>query len=183
MTCIAAVKHDGKVHMAGDSLAVDTNAWSSFVSEPKVFVRGVFAIGFAGDLRAGQVAKHLMNPSAPPRRPEDMMAYMVGAFTSELRKALTEAGCDLSINEETGDTRLSLNLLVGVHGRIFTVDDSFAVTECVDYGAIGCGADLALGSLRETKKLKPRNRLQRALSTATAHSAGVGGTLVFVSTP
>lgn len=179
MTCIAAVKHEGRVHLAGDSLVVDDGDWSTHAAEDKVWEHGPFAMGFAGGLRPGQVVKHLLNPSAPPR--SDLMAYMVTTFVADLRKALTEAGCDLTHNDD-GECKTVLALLVGVRGRIFVIDsDDFSVCEADEYTAIGSGAKWAVGSLRETKRLAPRTRLQRALSAAAAHSASVGGKFTFVS--
>jgi hypothetical protein len=46
------------------------------------------------------------------------------------------------------------------------------------YDAVGCGADIAFGSLHTSKGQAPRTRVRRALEAAAHHSAGVAGPFV-----
>jgi ATP-dependent protease HslVU (ClpYQ) peptidase subunit len=177
MTCIAAIRHDGKVYVGGDGR--DTCGSEIIQSDPKVWVCNGFAMGHSGTAVACQVSKFGFVPTTPTHR-TDLMKHMVSVFVPELRKELTDAGLDLSAVDSDGDYRVSLSMVVGVHGRLFTVEE-WSVNEFVEFAAGGSGAPWAQGSLRETRRLAPRTRLQRALSAAAAHNTSVGPPFTFVS--
>lgn len=178
MTCIVGIAHENKVHLAGDGQ--DTGGdLSKYVSEPKVWISNGFVLGHSGHSQACQLSKHVFVPSTPSRG-ESLMTYMVSRFIPELRKELTSNGLDLAATNEDDEPVVDISLLVGVRGSLFEVN-GWCVYECADFAAIGCGAAWAVGSLRETRKLTPRYRLQRALASATAHSAGVGPPYTFVN--
>jgi hypothetical protein len=65
-------------------------------------------------------------------------------------------------------------LLIGLHGRLFQMEDNFCVLEAAcGYDAIGVGAYFALGAMYVTADLPPTERLSRVLAAAEAHCPGV----------
>ena len=72
--------------------------------------------------------------------------------------------------------------IVGVCGRIFTVDEDFHIGEnIVNYMAEGSGGMLALGALHATKKQKNhRIRLKAALEAATEFNMAVSAPYTYI---
>lgn len=170
MTCIVAIVQDGEVHIGGDSAGV--GGYSITVrADRKVFRNGPFVMGFTTSFRMGQLLAHSMKP---PRRhaEDDVYAFMVTEFINAVRSCLKDGGYASKDNEtEAGGT-----FLVGYAGRLFTIYDDYQVAESVDgYVAVGCGQDLALGSLHSTVGQPPADRVRIALKAAEHFSAGVRG--------
>ncbi|MFF2522251.1 hypothetical protein [Streptomyces liangshanensis] len=178
MTVIAGLVHNGRVHLAGDSAGV--GGYSLTVRrDPKVFRNGPYAMGFTSSFRMGQLLQHALRPPCPKG---DLERFMVTTFIDTVRTCLKDGGW---AQKESEQEQAGV-FLVGVHGRLFTVDSDYQVGESADgYVAAGCGDDLALGALHATAGLglKPRARLNSALAAAEHHSAGVTGPYTFTSTP
>jgi ATP-dependent protease HslVU (ClpYQ) peptidase subunit len=170
MTCIVAIVENGEVHIGGDSAGV--GGYSITVrADRKVFRNGPFVMGFTTSFRMGQLLAHSLK--APRRHPEDdVYAFMVTDFINAVRTCLKDGGYASKENEtEAGGT-----FLVGYAGRLFTIYDDYQVGESVDgYVAVGCGQDLALGSLHSTVGQAPADRVRIALEAAEHFSAGVCG--------
>jgi len=80
--------------------------------------------------------------------------------------------------KKDNDREESGTFLVGVHGRLFTVEEDYPVVASTDgYAAVGCGSELALGALYATAgiSLSPERRVMLALQAAERFSAGVRG--------
>ena len=66
--------------------------------------------------------------------------------------------------------------LLGYRGRLFEVDSDFQVGESVDgTAAVGCGAEVALGSLYTSRGMAPEDRILNALLAAEFYAPGVRG--------
>lgn len=176
MTCVVGTVHKGAVHLAGDSIAI--GGYEMHVRDtPKVFKRGPFVIGCAGSFRLADVVRYHMGPVPVPSG--DLHRYMAVDFVESLREACRARGVSEVENNVEG---VAGALMVGVHGRLFVVDDDFHVGEPADgFTAIGCGAQVALGALYATPKVPPRTRLTTALHAAVRHNAGVRGPFHYVS--
>lgn len=177
MTCIAGLVHGGKVYIGGDSAGV--GGWSLSVrADEKVFMNGDFLFGFTSSFRMGQVLRHAFTP--PKRHPDkDVMSFMVTDFVNAVRNTFKEAGVASKSNEvESCGT-----FLVGYMGRLFSIQDDYQVGEAAcGYDAVGCGQDIALGSLYATADMVDQKaRIGRALHAAEAHSAGVRGPFLIKS--
>jgi len=168
MTCIVGVIHNRRVYMGGDSAGVSGYSVTSR-KDPKVFRRGELVIGYTSSFRMGQVLR--FSPSVPDK-PEgaDLYEWLCTKFVDGCRKAMKEAGYTETENgRESGGT-----FLVGVRGRLFTVQSDFQVGETRDgFSACGCGTDLALGAMAVTRGKKPEDRIRAALAVAERFSAGV----------
>lgn len=170
MTCIAAVAHEGKVYMGGDSAGV--GGWDLTVrADAKVFRNGPFVFGFTSSFRMGQLLRHAL---AAPRPEGNLERFMCTTFVDAVRECLQAGGYAATRNgTESGGT-----FLVGVQGRLFQVDSDYQVGESRDaYDAVGCGSGYALGVLHlaSRQQLDPRGRVRLALDAAAHHSAGVRG--------
>lgn len=169
MTCIVAVTCNGKVWMGADSAGVNGLALTSRL-DPKIYRVGQFLLGFTSSFRMGQLLGYQF---VPPPRPADcaLERYMATAFIDALRATLKAGGYARTKDgaEEAGQ------FLAATEGRIFNVECDYQVGErrC-GFDAVGCGAELALGSLHSTQGLyDPTKRVWTALCAAEEFSAGV----------
>ncbi|WP_413219869.1 hypothetical protein [Tritonibacter mobilis] len=109
-----------------------------------------------------------------PKRSELLPEWMCTDFIDSVRERLGEAGFKKTDN---GVERGGM-FMVGLRGRLFTVDSDFQVGEVLEsYHAIGCGGDLALGSMyasgTTTPHMKPTEHIELALAAAAEWSAYV----------
>lgn len=178
MTCIVGVEHGGRVWIGGDSAGVAGYSITSR-ADSKVFRNGPYVMGFTSSFRMGQLLRWKLEPPKPPKEPEYLECFMSTEFVDAVRKCLSSGGYAAKKNEvEEGGT-----FLVGVKGVLFTVESDFQVGLNHDgYDAVGCGQDLALGSLFTTVGVKPKARVKAALMAAAHHSAGVAGPFVVEAT-
>jgi ATP-dependent protease HslVU (ClpYQ) peptidase subunit len=170
MTCIVGLVHDGAVWMGGDSAAAA--GWDLTIrSDSKVFVTGPFVMGFTTSFRMGQLLRYALEVPEQSRKVDDH-AFMVTTFIDAVRDALKKGGYAKKENEtESGGT-----FLVGYRGALYQIDSDYQVAIAVHpFAAVGCGAQVAHGSLFSTVDLPPRERVQRALEAAETFSAGVRG--------
>lgn len=181
MTVIAGIvsQVSGRVFLAGDSAV--TSGWD-LTRRPggKVFRNGDYVMGVSGGLRGAQIVQHAFTPPSPPD--DDVAAFMATQFVDRLRQAYKDAGYAKKDAERENSED---NILVGVHGRLFTVWGHYGVEEsAVPYMAIGCGQAYAMGSLRTSHDMpmRPRVRLELAMRAAEQFSAGVRGPFTHVST-
>jgi hypothetical protein len=168
------------VHLGADSIAIGGYAMDVRTT-PKVFRRGWFVIGCAGSFRAWDVIRYRFAPTPPPASPSfDLHRYMATDFVDALRDVLKTHGV-MVVENNTEEANLSL--LVGIRGRLFTLDEDLQVGESEHaFAAIGCGRDLAMGALYATKGA-PRARLTTALRASEAFSAGVCAPFRFATLP
>lgn len=185
MTCIVGIEHEGEVHIGGDSAGVGGLSITAR-ADTKVFDRQQFLFGFTTSFRMGQLIRYKLALPAGQRLPHrgprgechELDEYMATTFIEALRACLSDGGW-LSKKEdrESGGT-----FLVGVRGTLYAVYDDFQISRSRDgYAAVGCGDELALGSLHTSVGLKPRERVLAALTAAAHHSAGVCEPFVVLS--
>lgn len=171
MTCIVGLVDKGQVYIGGDSASVA--GWDMIQrNDRKVFRTGEFVMGFTSSWRMGQLLAFGFDP--PRLDPgADVFAYMVTSFIDAARQRLKDGGFATKKEE----AEIGGQFLVGVAGRLFNVASDYQVGESVHgYDACGCGAQVALGSLRSTRRWRdPKGRILEALETGEAFSAGVRG--------
>jgi len=179
MTAVAGLVDNGKVWMGADSAGVGGLSLA-IRSDPKIFKTGEFLIGYTSSFRMGQILRYFLSPPVPHEKQADF-EYMVKAFVPAVRTALKDHGyLKYDNSRETIGT-----FLVGRRGKLFMIEDDLQVGElATPYAAVGCGQDLALGSLHTThamKKMRAFDRIDAALKAAEAFSAGVRGPFVIES--
>jgi len=182
MTCIVAIAQGGIVYMASDHSASDEKSgWIMARKDPKVFKIGQYGIAFTDSFRMGQILQYNFKPPAytPTKTNSGLDKFIRTKFVDAAKSAFRDNGFgSFAVNEEsTGGI-----FLVGVCGRIFTVDEDFHVGEnIVNYMAEGSGGSFALGALHATKNQKnPKMRLKLALEAATEFSMSVKAPYTYI---
>ncbi|GIG89802.1 Ntn hydrolase family protein [Plantactinospora endophytica] len=170
MTAIVGLVHDGVVYIGGDSAGV--SGYSMTVrADAKVFRIGPYVFGFTTSFRMGQLIRYALVAPTPAG---NLDRFMATTFVNAVRECLKEGGWAKRDNDrEEGGT-----FLVGVRGRLFTVEDDYQVGASADgYAAVGCGSEIALGALFATARtsMPPKQRVTIALEAAERFSAGVRG--------
>jgi 20S proteasome alpha/beta subunit len=177
MTCIVGLVQNGKVHMAADSAASDTNSVHKR-KDSKLFVIDEYLIGFSNSFRMGQILKHDLIP--PRASKKDLERIMCIDFVEAVQNCLEKNKFIIESDEKS--TNIA-DLIIGIHGRIFVMDTDFQMGEYKDnYFSIGSGQEYALGSLHSTKHIKtPKTRLVKALSAAAEYTMGVEPPFIYQS--
>jgi|ERR1035437_170406 hypothetical protein len=171
MTVIAAVVDKGSVYMGGDSAGV-AGLSISIRSDEKVFHNGPFLIGFTSSYRMGQILRYKYQPPKQVYGQDDM-SYMCTDFIDSLRGCYAGNGFGKIPDRDNNEGG---TFLVGYNGVLYMVAGDFQVgIPAVQYDAVGCSADIALGALHATKGKKPEDRVKASLEAAATFSAGVAG--------
>ena len=183
MTCIVAIAQNGVVYMASDHAASDDKTgWILSRKEPKVFKAGQYGIAFTDSFRMGQILQYSWVPPkyTPTKTNSGLDKFMRTKFIDSVKAAFKDNGYGTigqNSEEDTGGI-----FIVGVCGRIFTIDEDFHVGEnIVNYMAEGSGGHVALGALYATKNQKnPRVRLKTALEAATEFNMSVAAPYTYI---
>jgi len=181
MTCIVALKDEKAIYMGGDAAGVGGLSLS-IRQQPKVFFlnEGKMMIGYTSSFRMGQLLQHqLVVPEHSPRK--DTEKYLVTDFIDAVRNCFKSHGYSrVKESEEFGGI-----FLLAYDNEIWGIDSDYQVGKnYVPYDAVGCGADIALGSLYSTHtndRYNSWDRINVALSAASVFSAGVAGPFTIIS--
>jgi ATP-dependent protease HslVU (ClpYQ) peptidase subunit len=178
MTCVIAIKEDGKVYMGADSAGTGGDFSQRTRNDSKLCKVGPFMFGFTTSFRMGQLLAHSF--IAPDRDPRvSVEKFMSTLFIDSIRSCLKAGGFATKDN----DAEVGGQFLVAYEGRVFQIYNDYQVAESVlDYEAIGCGSDIAMGSLHTSGQhttMWPKGRIVVALEAAEEFSAGVRGPFVF----
>jgi hypothetical protein len=176
MTVIVGLVDRGGVYIGGDSAGI-SGLNLAVRADTKVFCRGPYLFGFTTSFRMGQLIRFSLDPPSPAR---GLDRFMATTFIDAVRNCLKAGGWARRENDrEEGGT-----FLVGVRGRLFTVEDDYQVGQAADgFAAVGCGDQVALGALYATARngMKPRRRVKTALAAAERFSAGVRAPFICLS--
>ncbi len=162
ITCIVGlVESDKRVWIGGDGAGF-INGTMLPHKEPKVFRKGEFLIGAAGQARFSDITRYAFEP---PEIDKELGAYMALDFVNALRTVLKDGGflCEKDGRETIDDCQL----LIGVRGELFHMDDCFSVS-AIRHGvfAAGAGMDYALGALFASRDYPANERVMLALRAA-----------------
>lgn len=176
MTAIAGICINNVVYIGGDSAGI-AGLSVTIRSDEKVFTNGPFLFGIAGSFRMGNILRYKFK--APKQKPNQTdMAYLVTDFVDCLRGYFAANGFG------DKDATIGGNFLLGYKGKLYNIDADFQVgIPSTQYDAIGCGAELALGSLHTTSQfdIAPEERLRLSLDAASKFNAGVAPPFVILS--
>lgn len=179
MTCIVAVRARRGIVLGADSAGV--SGWRLDTrKDPKVFVRGDFAMGFTTSFRMGQLLHHAFVPPKLPKKAADLSRFMVVDFVDALRSLFKDRGfATTKEGQESGGC-----FLVGVRQHLFRIGSDYQVAENVcGYDAVGCGEEPAMGALFASEGRPAQERALLALKAAEKFNAGVRGPFRFVCQP
>lgn len=177
MTCVAAIAKGGRVWMAADRYGVDSAFRKSDRADPKVFVKSATkgcpasVWGYTSSFRMGQLLEHTLDMPTLPQRMGVYQWSVVHLIPAIIR--CLERGQWIT---KTSDQISGGQFLVGIRGEILTVETDFQVARTVvNYAAVGCGVDIAMGALYVMAPFKsPVRCLRTAVRAASEFSAGVG---------
>jgi ATP-dependent protease HslVU (ClpYQ) peptidase subunit len=164
MTCIVGLLHDGGCLVGADS-AVSVGEMRG-IDRRKVRRRWGVIVGTAGGARECEIA---LSTRVPAYRRGDVRDWV----SSRLAPAVLAA-----VRAERREAPTSLELLIATPTVLLGVDADGAQYEWPRaWGAVGCGAHVALGSMHCSSGLgwQPRRRVKAALEAAAAHVDGVAG--------
>ena len=169
MTCIVAIAQNGVVYMGADHAASDDKTgWILARKDPKVFKVGQYGIAFTDSFRMGQILQYNWTPPkyTPTKTNSGLDKFMRTKFVESVKDAFRANGYGSQVSGQEDEGGI---FLIGVEGRIFTMDEDFHIGEnVVNYMAEGSGAMFALGALHATKNQKnPKMRLKLALEAAS----------------
>jgi ATP-dependent protease HslVU (ClpYQ) peptidase subunit len=176
MTCIAALKANGKVYMAGERGA-STEDTILHLTKPKIKCIGPYVIGFAGSMD-GQKIYYSFDPPKPYPE-EDLDAFMNTKFLKYLREFYDDWWVDTAKDSE-------LSLLIGIKDKLYEHNASdMSLNEFSSpFVSIGSGAHFAMGYLSATgiTKTTPEKRVEGAVKTAIKFSPTCSGTVDILTT-
>ncbi len=181
MTCVAGVVEHGIIYFASDSIAVGGSDYRKTIQrDGKVFKRNGMLFGTCGSVRMKQLLRYIVHI---PEYDEkiDIMEYLTGPFVDAIRSCFKDAGfAKIEANQEEGGI-----FMIGFRGELFYIEREYNVGRPInDYFAIGCGDEVACGSLYTSGQMgmEPVPRLQLALRAAEHHITDVSSPFILVST-
>lgn len=164
MTCIVGITDGDTVFIGSDSAGSD-NGTLYLRKEGKVFRVGEMVIGVSGSMRMSQLLKYSLE--LPPIE-GDVLTYVVAVFAAKVRDLLKANG---QMEVTNARELMEGHIMVGVRGRLFTLDAALAVMEQPEeYAAIGCGMGEAKGVLWALHAYSINRKPQVALLEALAAS-------------
>lgn len=175
MTCIVAIAQNGTVYMGADHAASDEKSgWILARKDPKVFKVGQYGIAFTDSFRMGQILQYSWTPPkyTATKTNSGLDKFMRTKFVESVKDAFRAQGYGVQVSGQEDEGGV---FLIGVEGKIFTMDEDFHIAEnIVNYMAEGSGAMFALGALHATKNQKnPKMRIKLALEAASEFSMSV----------
>ena len=177
MTCIVAIKDQGKLYFGADSHLSEKD-YSFAMRSPKIYRKGPFVFGYSGSVRAGKVFQYDLQ--LPPVDYLNLDRYMNSEFITALMDCAERNRLLIDEEKESNDIA---DLIVGINGRLWEIQSHVQSVELnVEYMASGSGAKVALGSLYSTKNLPPKQRVKLALEASAIYSWGVGKPFHYITT-
>jgi len=176
MTCIAALKANGKVYMAGDRGA-STDDTMMHLSKPKVKVIGPYVIGYAGTMDGERLHYNFDPPK--PHPDENIDEFMHTKFLRYLKEFYEDWWVDTSKDSE-------LSLLISIQDKLYehSASDMSMSEFSSSFISIGSGSSFAMGYLSGivSTKMLPEKMVEGAVKTAIKFSPTCSGTIDILST-
>ena len=167
----------GADHAASD----DKTGWILSRKDPKVFKVGQYGIAFTDSFRMGQILQYNWTPPkyTATKTNSGLDKFMRTKFIDSVKDAFRAGGYGSQVSGQEDEGGI---FIVGVCGRLFTIDEDFHVGEnVVNYMAEGSGGQIALGALYATKNQKnPRLRLKAALEAASEFNMSVSAPYTYI---
>jgi ATP-dependent protease HslVU (ClpYQ) peptidase subunit len=176
MTCIAALKANGKVYMAGERGASTDNT-IMHITKPKIKAVGPYIIGFAGSMD-GQKLQHAFHPPKP-HPDEDLDEFMHTKFLRYLKDFYDDWWIETSKDSE-------LTLLIAIKDKLYehNAEDMSLNEFSSGFVSIGSGSDFAMGYLfgAAASKVAPEKIIEGSIKAAIKFSPTCSGTIDILST-
>lgn len=170
MTCIAGFIDQGVAYIGADSCVSYGDLQRQIQSGRKLFVKGDYLFGCAGDVRFEQILRSAFTPptwrpTQPDAGGEALHGFLIASFVPQLISCLKEIpGAYDQLKGRTDST-----FLLSTRGHLFEIDCDLTVCRPDNrLFALGTGERLALGALHATAHVEetPSARMTRALRAA-----------------
>lgn len=175
MTCIVALKANGRVIMAGERGASNEES-IMHLTKPKIHKIGPYLVGFAGTME-GQRLAYTFDPPRP-HDDEDLDVFMHTAFLKYLKDFYEEWWVDTSKDAE-------LAMIIAIKDRMYehSSADMSLNDYSVGYISIGSGSHFAMGYLYAAVSFEsPEKIVEGAVKAAIKFSPTCSGTVDILST-
>lgn len=175
MTCIVALRHQGKVYMASDSIIVADGVVTR--NARKVVSFPGFVVGFAGHFKAKNILDEL--------RSSQKIGKMASAIDARkfAKKVFKKLKAEEESNDGSDDEDDSVSLLIATQTNVYEIDSYLSCVECGEVSGIGTGAPYAKAALRLMLDQKlsddPRQMLGIAVEIAAQYD-NLSGTPAFI---
>jgi hypothetical protein len=139
--------------------------------DPKVFIKNQMLFGFTTSFRMGQLIQNSLKIPEHSVNVDDF-TYLTSTFID----AVLECFREKAFAKIENNTAHGGQFLLGYRGSIYEVETDFQVgIPSLPYEACGCGADYAKGAMHILlpTKMTPKDKIVKALETASAFSNGV----------
>lgn len=183
---------DGQtVYMAGDSFCGDDQKKDG-CRDPKVHLVGPIGVGIAGHVRHEIILERILRKKFHGKTTRDFDPEAVHNWLKfTLPDSLSSAVAKRTAGKEESGERNSMDgstYLIGAYGRIYYVEDDYAVWEPNrNIASVGCGAQYALGALDALRELSnpidPVVVLKKALQVASKWNSFVMEPYTFIEVP
>ncbi len=186
MTCIIGMldKENDCVWIGGDSLGSDGYI-KSIQSQPKIFRNTIFKkviMGSTSTFRHIDLLKYsntLFDEIDLYKNPKLNHEYMVTKFIPNVITLFKEG----ILNAK--DENKGANFIIGAKNKLFEIQSDYSVLEpLLGFCAVGCGKDIAMGSMITTKDmdLSIDKKIEFALKAAEQYSCGVQRPFYIINT-
>lgn len=173
---VACVDPDaGRVHMAADSLAVDGNGNTVEITKIVQPAPGVL-VGVAGYMRAIPIIRRHVRID-PPADDDDIDEWAQD-YAEAATVELVARGCA----QDDDSNRFYGDLLLAYGDGLWEIETGMACRITRDYHAIGSGYEVAFGAMWAMQDLPPAIVPGLAIEACMEHLAGIGGTVLGIST-
>jgi ATP-dependent protease HslVU (ClpYQ) peptidase subunit len=182
MTCIVGLIENGVAWLGADSCG--SNGYDKVIrKDKKIFkLKDTSAIvGYTSSFRMGQLLMYSNNLIDKRDEPNINHEYLVKYFIPNVIKLFEDGGYsrNKSGEKEGGE------FLLAYKDKLYKIESDYQVGEsCDNYDACGCGEEYALGSLKTTEDMNmtPKERIHKALESASKFSCGVAPPFYIVNT-
>ena len=186
MTCIIGYidKKNDCVWIGGDSLGSNGRTKTVY-SQPKVFRNEIVSQVIMGStctfrhIDLLKYSKDLFNKIDKYEIPEIDHKYMVTKFVPKIITLFQDG-----IIDEDEKNR-GANFIIGANNKLYEIQCDYSVMEPQSgYCAVGCGADVAMGSLITTENIdmEVSEKIYKALEASEKYSCGVERPFLIINT-
>ena len=178
MTTIVGIQGDGWSVLASDSMINSGSQPFYSAGMEKIFQRGDYLIGIAGDAVAIDILKTLWKPPRGAKTP-DLDYYLTTKVIASLKASCGVYGYDPQ-KDKKDDPDAGFDLLVSLKSRIYQIssDDFGWLRDYRGLYAIGSGGQIALGVLAalDTRSVTSATKAaKKAIQIACSYDINSGG--------
>lgn len=186
MTCVVGLVDRGRIILGADS-AGSIDYQLNVRADSKIFTVNNIIFGICGSFRMRDLLMHHVDiPKYNSNQHDSDREYIVTEVIENIRQVFKDKGLTRTFDDTM--EMFDGSFLLGFNGKLYSIEDDYQLAEQLfPFHAVGCGADIALGSLHTTefmarsKRPTPIGRLTAALEASERFSAGVRGPFNFLT--